>query len=155
MPNGFYDDKRKVSVPTQSQFDRLQRTVSDYYDVLNRDKAEIHSPTFTGTPEAPTAAAKTNTDQIATTKFVENFGQDLFTTLYERQTFDQAGSYMVTFDVPTGFMPVSVWVAEYTNLEFTSVTLLRISANRCQVMVNTTDRTTLGIRVLCLNNWYL
>ena len=33
-------------------------------------KANIASPTFTGTPKAPTAAAGTNTTQIATTAFV-------------------------------------------------------------------------------------
>lgn len=35
-------------------------------------KAAIASPTFTGTPKAPTAAAGTNTTQIATTAFVAN-----------------------------------------------------------------------------------
>ena len=33
-------------------------------------KADIASPTLTGTPAAPTAAADTNTTQIATTAFV-------------------------------------------------------------------------------------
>ncbi len=33
-------------------------------------KADIASPTLTGTPAAPTAAAGTNTTQIATTAFV-------------------------------------------------------------------------------------
>lgn len=32
--------------------------------------APLLSPTFTGTPKAPTAAVDTNTDQLATTKFV-------------------------------------------------------------------------------------
>ena len=35
-------------------------------------KANLASPTFTGTPKAPTAAAGTNTTQIATTAFVVN-----------------------------------------------------------------------------------
>lgn len=35
-------------------------------------KADINSPTFTGTPLAPTASAGTNTTQIATTAFVQN-----------------------------------------------------------------------------------
>ena len=34
-------------------------------------KADIASPTFTGTPAAPTASAGTNTTQLATTAFVE------------------------------------------------------------------------------------
>lgn len=37
---------------------------------LNTDKAELASPTFTGTPAAPTAAVGTNTTQVATTAFV-------------------------------------------------------------------------------------
>lgn len=34
-------------------------------------KANLESPTFTGTPKAPTASAGTNTTQIATTEFVQ------------------------------------------------------------------------------------
>lgn len=40
-------------------------------------KAPINSPTFTGTPQAPTATFIENSDQIATTKFVQN----LFSTI--------------------------------------------------------------------------
>ena len=39
---------------------------------LSKDKAPKDSPTFTGTPKAPTAAAGTNTTQIATTAFVHS-----------------------------------------------------------------------------------
>ncbi|MDD7689424.1 MAG: hypothetical protein PUI93_00735, partial [Ellagibacter isourolithinifaciens] len=41
-------------------------------DDLNLNKANINSPTFTGTPKAPTAAAGTNTTQVATTAFVHS-----------------------------------------------------------------------------------
>ena len=37
---------------------------------LEKGKAALASPTFTGTPKAPTAAAGTNTTQISTTAFV-------------------------------------------------------------------------------------
>lgn len=40
-------------------------------DGLLADKADLASPTFTGTPSAPTATAGTNTTQIATTAFVK------------------------------------------------------------------------------------
>ena len=40
-------------------------------------KADIASPTFTGTPAAPTAASGTNTTQIATTAFVTGAVSDL------------------------------------------------------------------------------
>jgi len=38
---------------------------------LNTDKAELASPTFTGTPAAPTATTGTNTTQLATTAFTK------------------------------------------------------------------------------------
>ena len=39
--------------------------------VLNTTKANIASPTFTGTPAAPTAVTGTDTTQLATTEFVQ------------------------------------------------------------------------------------
>ena len=41
-----------------------------YVDTADNLKAALASPSFTGTPTAPTAAAGTNTTQIATTEFV-------------------------------------------------------------------------------------
>lgn len=41
-------------------------------------KADISSPTFTGTPAAPTASSGTNTTQIATTAFVTTALQALY-----------------------------------------------------------------------------
>ena len=46
-------------------------------------KANLASPTFTGTPAAPTAAAGTNTTQIATTQFVSNAVSNLVDTAPE------------------------------------------------------------------------
>lgn len=40
-------------------------------------KASTVSPTFTGTPSAPTATLGTNTTQLATTQFVQSFGDNL------------------------------------------------------------------------------
>ncbi|EHJ00866.1 hypothetical protein CDLVIII_4352 [Clostridium sp. DL-VIII] len=39
---------------------------------LNSEKSSLVSPTFTGTPSAPTAVVGTNTTQLATTAFVTN-----------------------------------------------------------------------------------
>jgi hypothetical protein len=41
-------------------------------------KADLASPTFTGTPAAPTASAGTNTTQLATTAFVQAAAQSLY-----------------------------------------------------------------------------
>ena len=46
----------------------IDSAVSD----MKLSKADKDSPTFTGTPKAPTAAAGTNTTQIATTAFVQS-----------------------------------------------------------------------------------
>ena len=49
-------------------------------------KANVASPTFTGTPAAPTAAVSTNTTQVATTAFVvAEIGDEVGTTV---QAFD-------------------------------------------------------------------
>lgn len=45
----------------------INKTVTDGLDL----KANLASPTFTGTPAGPTAASGTNTTQLATTAFVQ------------------------------------------------------------------------------------
>lgn len=48
------------------------RTAAQQDAIHDATKANVASPTFTGTPKAPTAAAGTNTTQIATTAFVQS-----------------------------------------------------------------------------------
>lgn len=43
----------------------------DHVHPSDTSKANVHSPTFTGTPTAPTASAGTATQQVATTQFVQ------------------------------------------------------------------------------------
>lgn len=50
--------------------------------VIGTDVAAIASPTFTGTPAAPTAASSTNTTQIATTAFVQTAVNTAMAALY-------------------------------------------------------------------------
>lgn len=45
---------------------------ADHVHPKDTSKANLASPTFTGTPKAPTAASGTNTTQIATTAFVQS-----------------------------------------------------------------------------------
>ena len=58
----------KGSPLTSDEFDANLKSISD--DIGT--KANIASPTFTGTPAAPTATTGTSTNQIATTAFVAN-----------------------------------------------------------------------------------
>ena len=58
----------------QTEFETVQTAVNS--------KADIASPTLTGTPAAPTAAADTNTTQIATTAFVTTAAGSLNAAAY-------------------------------------------------------------------------
>ena len=62
------------------------------YTTLNAAKANIASPTFTGTPAAPTAVAGTSTTQLATTAFV---AATAFSSVLPGQT-GNAGKFVTT-----------------------------------------------------------
>lgn len=55
----------------QSAFNEFASTTSASLSALNSNKANLDSPTFTGTPTAPTASSDTSSTQIATTAFVQ------------------------------------------------------------------------------------
>ena len=55
---------------TTTELNYVDGVTSNIQTQLNA-KAPLASPTFTGTPKAPTAAAGTNTTQVATTAFVQ------------------------------------------------------------------------------------
>ena len=63
------DANKPISTATQSALD-LKANLSSVDASLNL-KADLASPALTGTPSAPTAAASTNSTQIATTEFVK------------------------------------------------------------------------------------
>ena len=70
------DSNKAVDVTVPTNNNQLTngagyQTASDVSSAIS-GKANIASPTFTGTPAAPTAAAGTNTTQIATTAFVKS-----------------------------------------------------------------------------------
>lgn len=58
-----------IGAATKTEIERLSGVTSNVQTQID-SKAPIASPTFTGTPAAPTATAGTNTTQIATTAFV-------------------------------------------------------------------------------------
>ena len=55
-------NKKVKGVELDNEFNALANSIST--------KSDTNSPTFTGTPSAPTAAAGTSTTQLATTAFV-------------------------------------------------------------------------------------
>lgn len=90
MPNNFsfnpptgFNDATVYTNPTSGAEARqqLQTPLNQLRDYINNELipaipsvggyAPVNSPNFTGTPQAPTATAGTNTKQIATTAFVK------------------------------------------------------------------------------------
>jgi hypothetical protein len=66
----------KITGVSDTEIGYLDGVTSAIQTQLN-NKSPISSPTFTGTPAAPTAVAGTNTTQIATTAFVKKAVDDL------------------------------------------------------------------------------
>jgi hypothetical protein len=64
-------------------------------------KADLASPTFTGTPAGPTAAAGTNTTQLATTAFVQGAGGLVLitTTTMSGSSVNVNSCFSATYDV--------------------------------------------------------
>ena len=68
-------------------------------------KADINSPTFTGTPAGPTASAGTNTTQLATTAFVTAAAQALYPvgSIYVNATSSTNPATLLGFGTWTAF----------------------------------------------------
>jgi len=97
--------------------------------------AGLESPAFTGTPTAPTAAAHTNTTQLATTEFViSNRGDSYLTTSTSPQTI---GNGTKTFTVEAGL--------SYTPTQ--DVTIVYDASNHMHGLVVTYSGTTLVVDV--------
>lgn len=63
--------------PARTQFDALQNITDLKLKYLNDIKAPINSPTFTGTPKAPTPAKNDNSTRIATTAWSRQWIDEL------------------------------------------------------------------------------
>lgn len=73
MANPFYTFVARLIGGTRAKANDINAQldlVTTGFDGVSSAKANLASPAFTGTPTAPTAAADTNTTQLATTAFV-------------------------------------------------------------------------------------
>jgi hypothetical protein len=70
------DETESSTLPaiTDTELTELLQMIRNFLKYVNNKKAPLASPALTGTPTAPTAAAGTNTGQIATAEFVYNAG---------------------------------------------------------------------------------
>ncbi len=70
--NGIAEGANKTTVDTSMSSTSTNPVQNKVVNSAISAKANLASPTFTGTPSAPTAAAGTSTTQIATTAFVSS-----------------------------------------------------------------------------------
>lgn len=68
--NGIADGATKTTIDSELNSTSANPVQNKVINTALGAKAPLATPTFTGTPKAPTAAAGTNTTQIATTEFV-------------------------------------------------------------------------------------
>lgn len=73
---------------------------ADHIHPSDTSKANLASPTFTGTPAAPTAAVDTNTTQVATTAFV--IGQGYLKSATASSTYLTQSSAASTYQTQSG-----------------------------------------------------
>lgn len=80
------------------------------------NKAALASPTFTGTPKAPTAATGTSSTQIATTAFVSNSLSNLSISNYDVWSGGdwKKSDYRLNFTFSSKYKFYLVWVTQFT-----------------------------------------
>jgi hypothetical protein len=110
-------DPNKIVKGTEidDEFDAIQTAVNS--------KANIASPTFTGTPAAPTATAGTNTTQVATTAFVTTAIDNIGTTLSAFTLVESGTDLLIKYNgttvakiTSTGALEVADDIAAYGSL---------------------------------------
>lgn len=106
----FSTDDNKLLVKEGSSLTDTQANVAA--------KANIASPTFTGTPAAPTAASGTNTTQIATTAFVTAAVPDIS----GKANTSDIGSTIQAFDADTAKTDVAQTYTAGQRAEVTTLT---------------------------------
>lgn len=95
--NSYIESLNKYNVFADAGYITTYNSLMSDLDDIETNKANIDSPVFTGTPTAPTAAAGTKTNQIATTAFVNTAINNAFS--YQGTYSAQAPSGV---SVPTG-----------------------------------------------------
>lgn len=117
--NTALEKKANVSsVYTKTEVDNTMATKANASDLSA--KAPLASPTFTGTPKAPTASSGTNTTQIATTAFVQSAVAPALRMIRRTIADLEEGS---TIQLKESGSPVDFYVAKH-NYEGTGRTLM-------------------------------
>lgn len=91
--------------------------LTDAANELQTNKANLASPTFTGTPKAPTAAAGTNNTQLATTAFVQNIASDLNGAINSITPFDATPTSGSSKGITSGAVATAFDMLKISGLE--------------------------------------
>ena len=89
-------------------------------------KANLASPTFTGTPAAPTAASGTNTTQLATTAFVQSAGG---LTLITSETFSAVSALSINDCFSATYQNYLILVTLVNTIATTNQMRLRVAGS--------------------------
>lgn len=107
--------------------------------------AKLFSPNFQGIPTAPTAAAQTNTTQIATTEFViANRGDKYLTTSSTSLALANNATYSLTAGTGLSYttsMPISLI---YDSTHYMTAVVLTYNSSTGDMTINSTNRTGTG-----------
>jgi hypothetical protein len=107
-------------------------------------KADLASPTLTGTPIAPTAAGSTSTTQIATTAFVKTYSPKVFSlAASDESTALTTGTAKITFRLPYAMVLTAVRA---------SLTIVQSSGSILTVDINEGGTTVLSTKITIDNN---
>ena len=125
-----------LNIPTASATNRGALSSADWTTFNN--KANTSSPTFTGTPAAPTATSGTNTTQIATTAFVQdaiNKQPEVIQVAASDETTNlTTGTAKVTFRMPYAMTLTSVRASLSTAQTAGSIFTVDINDNGTSVL---------------------
>lgn len=111
------DGELAVNTADRKIYVRSGAAIVDMLDNL----APKASPTFTGTPTVPTAAAGTNTTQAASTAFVQAAVTGSFVTLNTAQTISAVKTFSASPLVPTAALNTNTTAAASTAHVFAAV----------------------------------
>lgn len=107
--------------------------------------AKLDSPTFVGTPAAPTAPAGTDTTQIATTQFVmQNRGDRYLTTSTTSLALANNQTYSLTAGIGLSYTTSQPITLVHDTTHFMDANVVSYNTNTGAMVINGTSRTGTG-----------
>ena len=107
--------------------------------------AKLFSPDFQGIPTAPTAAAQTNTTQIATTQFViANRGDKYLTTSSTSLALANNATYSLTAGTGLSYITSSPVTLVYDSTHYMTAVVSTYNSSTGAMTINLTNRTGTG-----------